>query len=66
MVKYPYANLRAIPQRLKVVAAEINSTLVQLEKEAYKNHTDSTDSKWDDPLGLLKILILESLLSMTR
>ncbi len=36
-VKYPYANLRVIPQRLKVVAAEINSALVQLEKESYKN-----------------------------
>ncbi len=54
-VKYPYATLRAIPQRLKVVAAEINSALVQLENEAYKNHTNSTDSQWDDPISLLKM-----------
>ncbi len=54
-VKYPYANLRTIPQRLKAVAAEINSALVQLEKEAYKNHTDS---QWDDPLALLKVYAL--------
>ncbi len=51
-VKYPYANLRAIPRRLKVVAAEIDSALVQLEKEALKNLTDSS---WDDPLALLKM-----------
>ncbi len=51
-VKYPYANLRANPQRLKVVDAEIDSALVQLEKEAYKN---LNDSNWDDPLALLKI-----------
>ncbi len=50
-VKYPYANLRAIPQRLKVVAAEIDSALVHLEKEAYKN---LNDSNWDDPQALLK------------
>ncbi len=51
-VKYQYANLRTIPQRLNVVAAEIDSALVQLEKEACKNHTDS---QWDDPLALLKM-----------
>ncbi len=51
-VKYPYANLRAIPQRLKVIAAEIESALVQLEKEAFKNLTDSS---WDDTPALLKM-----------
>ncbi len=51
-VKYRYANLRAIPQRLKVVAAQIDSTLVQLEKEAFKNLTDSSV---DDPRALLKM-----------
>ncbi len=35
-VKYPYPKLRTIPQHLKVVAAEINSALVQLEKKLMK------------------------------
>ncbi len=54
-VKHPYANLRAIPRRLKIVAPEIDSALVQLQKEAFKNITDSS---LEDPLALLKMYTL--------
>ncbi len=30
--------------------------MLQLENEVHKNHTNSTDSQWDDPLSLLKMV----------
>ena len=51
-VKYPYANLKTIPGRLKEVVGEIDSALTQLKNEAYKN---ANSTQWDDPLDLLKL-----------
>ncbi len=51
-VKYPYANLRAIPDRLKDAVGEIDSALKQLQDEAYKN---ANSTNWDDPLSLLTL-----------